>query len=70
MDTILKKFAWNKYISNSLSGCVLEVDFQNPKALCELHNNYPLVPVKETSNYQSKIAHFHNTTISNVKIAG
>ena len=53
-----------------MSGCVLEVDFQNPKALCELNNNYPLVPVKETSNYQLKIAHFHNTTISNIKIAG
>ena len=41
-----KEFDLNKYTSNSLKGCVLEVDLEYPKALRELHNDYPLAPDK------------------------
>ena len=37
-----KKFDLNKYTSNSSKGCVLEVDFEYPKELRNLHNDYPL----------------------------
>ena len=30
----------NKYNSNSSKGCFLEVDFERPKELHELHNDY------------------------------
>ena len=30
--------------SNSSIRCVLEIDFEYPKELCELHNNFLLVP--------------------------
>ena len=58
-----KKFDSNKYSSSSLKGCVLEVDFEYLKELCQLHNDYSLVPdkvelKKESSNYQLKIADF------------
>ena len=43
----LKEFDYNKYISNSSNGCVLEVDLEYPKELCELHNDYPLAPDKK-----------------------
>ena len=33
------EFDLNKYTSNSSKGCVLEVDFQYPKELRELHND-------------------------------
>ena len=41
-----KKFDSSKYSSNSLKGCVLEVDLEHPKELLELHNGYPLAPDK------------------------
>ena len=41
-----KEFHLNKYTSNNLKGCILEVDLEYPKELRELHNNYPLTPVK------------------------
>ena len=41
-----KEFDWNKYTSNSANGYVLEVDFEYPKELRELHNDYPLAPEK------------------------
>ena len=68
-----KSFNSNKYGSNSLDGCVLAVDLEYPKELCELQNDYPLAPEKEKlkkenlSNYQLKIANFYNTHIGNVK---
>ena len=31
-----KEFDWNKYSSNSLKGCVLEVDLKTPKGLRKL----------------------------------
>ena len=37
-----KDFYLNKYNKNSSEGCVLEVDFEYPKELRELHNDYPL----------------------------
>ena len=41
-----KKFGLNKYTNNSSKGCVLEVDFEYPEELPELHNDYPLAPDK------------------------
>ena len=41
-----KEFDFNKYISNSLEACVLEVDLEYPKELRELHNDYLLAPDK------------------------
>ena len=32
-----KEFDWNKYSSNSLKGCVLEVDLKTPKELRKLY---------------------------------
>ena len=43
-----KIFNSNKYSSNSLKGCVLEVDLEYPKELYELNNDYPLDPEKKT----------------------
>ena len=37
---------FNKYTSNNSKGCVLEVDFEYPKELRKLHNNYHLAPDK------------------------
>ena len=68
-----KEFDLNKYSSNSSKGCVLEVDLEYSKELCELHNDYPLAPDKieikreMLSNYLPKITHFYNILISNVK---
>ena len=39
-----KEFDLNKYTSNSLKGCVFEVDLEYPKELRELHNDYALAP--------------------------
>ena len=58
----LKQFDLNKYTSSSSKRCLLEVDFENPKELRELHNDYPLAPDKIEikreilSEYQLKIA--------------
>ena len=41
-----KEFDLSKYTSNRPKGCVLEVDFQYPKELGKMHNDYPLVPGK------------------------
>ena len=37
----LEEFDLNNYTNNSSKGCVLEVDFEYPKELRELHNDYP-----------------------------
>ena len=62
----------NVYILKSLTqinrckgskGCVLEADLEYPKALRELHNNYPLATdktEKKKSNYQLKIVGFYD----------
>ena len=56
-----KEFDLNKYTGNSLKGCVLKVDLECPKELCELHNGYPFAPYKieikreMLSNYQIKL---------------
>ena len=69
-----KEFDLNKCTSNSLKGCVLEVDLEYPKELRELHNDYPLAPDKieikreMLSNYQLKIADLYNIPIiGNIK---
>ena len=36
----------SKNSNNSSKGCVLEVDPEYPKQLCELHNDYHLAPDK------------------------
>ena len=41
-----KAFDMNMYSRNSSKVCVLTVDFEYPKGLRELHNNYPLAPEK------------------------
>ena len=41
-----KEFDWDKYTSKSSEGCVLEVDLEYPKKLCELHNDYLLASDK------------------------
>ena len=66
------KFNLDKY-DNSLRRCALEVDFEYPKELHELHNDYPLAPDKlETkremlSDCQLKTADNHNISIGNAK---
>ena len=68
-----KEFNFNKYTSNSLKGCVLEVDLEYPRELRELHNDYLLAPdqieIKRgiLFEYQLKIAHLYNITIGDVK---
>ena len=63
----------NKYTSSSSKGCVLEIDLEYPKELCELHNDYPLAPDKlemkkeMLPKYQQMISDFFNSPISNVK---
>ena len=63
----------NKYTSNSSKGCVLEVDLENPKELCKLHNDYSLAPDKRKikrdilSDYQLKIADIYNIPNDNLK---
>ena len=57
----------------SSKGCVLEIDFEYPKELCELHYDFPLVPVKieikkeMLSKYQLTTTDFYNILIDNVK---
>ena len=68
-----KEFDLNKDTSNNWKGCVLEVDFEYPKELEELHNDYPLAPGKIKikklilSDYQLKIADLYNIPIGSVK---
>ena len=51
-----KQFHLNKYTTNSSKGCVPEVDFEYPKDLQELHNDYSLAPdnieIKSEFNYR------------------
>ena len=69
----LEEFDLNKYTSNSLKGCALEIHLEYPKELRELHNYYPLsrdeIEIKREipSEYQLKIADLHNIPIDNVK---
>ena len=67
----------NKYSSNSSKGCVLEViNFEYPKELCKMHNDYTLaadkIEIKREilSIYQLKIADFCNNPIANVTKIG
>ena len=68
-----KEFDLNKYSSNSLRGCVLEVDLEYPKELRELHIHYLLAPDKTDIkremlfDYQLKIPNHYNIPISKVK---
>ena len=68
-----KEFDLNTYTSNSLKGCVLEVDLEYPKELHELQNDYLLAPDKieikkqMLSEYQLKIADLYNIPMSSVK---
>ena len=68
-----KEFNLNKYTSNGLKGCVLEVDIEYPKEFRELHSDYPLaadkIEIKKEllSDYQLKIADRCNIPIGNVK---
>ena len=68
-----KEFDLNKYIRNSSEGCVLELDREYPKALCELHNDCPLVPDKiiiireMLCIYQLRIADIDDIPIDNAK---
>ena len=68
-----KEFDINKYICNTLKGCVLEFDLEYHKELKKLHNDYPLPPdeieIKKEmlSKYQLKISDFYNIPIGNVK---
>ena len=39
-----KEFNLLKYTSNRSKGCFLEIDFEYPKELHELHNDYPNYP--------------------------
>ena len=61
----------NKYTSNSSKGCVLNIDFEYPKEIQELHNGYSLTPDKidikrEMLACQLKIANFYNIPIGNI----
>ena len=68
-----KEFDVNKYMSNSLKGCVLEIDLEYPKEMHKLHNDYPLAPDKieikkeMQSEYQLKIADLYHIPIGNAK---
>ena len=61
-----KEFDLNKYSSNSLKGCVLEVVLEYLKDSRELLNNYPLVPDRTEgkreifTDYQLKFANHYN----------
>ena len=68
-----KDFVLNKYSSNRSKRYVLEVYFEYPKELQELHNYYRLAPDKikikteMMSDNQLKIADLYNIQIDNVK---
>ena len=69
-----KEFHLNKYTSNSLKGCALEVDLEYSKELHELHNDYPLAPDKieikreMLCGCQLKTVDLYNIPIGNFKI--
>ena len=68
-----KEFDLNKYTNNSSKGWVLEVDFEYPKELWKLYNDYHLAPHKikikgeMLPDYQLQIADLYNIPIGNVK---
>ena len=68
-----KDFDFNKYTSNSLKRCDLEVDLEYPKELQQSHNDYPLAPGKieikreMLSDYRLKVVDFYFISIGNVK---
>ena len=68
-----KNFDLSKYDKISSKNSVLEVDFEYPKELCELHYDYPLAPdIREIkreilSKHQLMIADFNKIPIGNVK---
>ena len=41
-----KDFDLHRYSKNSSKSCILEANFEYPKELCELPNDYPLAPDK------------------------
>ena len=59
-----KEYDSKKYSNDSSKGCVLEANFEYPKELRELHNDYLLAPHKievkreVLSNYQLKLLIF------------
>ena len=61
-----REFESNKYSSNILIVCVLEIDIEYSRELHQLNYDYPLVPYKVgieneiLSDYQLKIADFYN----------
>ena len=65
------EFDFNKYISNSSKGCVLEVNPEYPKD--DLHNDYPLAPDKieikreMLPGHQLKIVDLYSNPIGNVE---
>ena len=67
------KFDVNSVSENIPIGYILEVDFEYPDELHELHNDYPLVPEKPAasyamlSNYCKKIADKHEIKVGDVK---
>ena len=68
-----KELDLNKYNSNSLNSCALEIDLVYPKKLRKLHNEYPLALDKTEiqremlPNYQIKIASFCIIPTRNIK---
>ena len=51
----LERFGFNKYTSNSLKGPVLQVDYEYLNELRELHNDYPLAPIKNRNQKRNSI---------------
>ena len=68
-----KEFNLNKYTRNSSKGCALEVDFEYPKELRELHYGHSSAPDKKEvkseilSQYQLKTVILYISPIGNVK---
>ena len=46
---------WKKLSDRKGHGCILEVDLEYPKALHDLHNEYPLAPERLTVNNVEKL---------------
>ena len=68
----LKDFGLNKYSKRNLKDFILRVDFQCPKELNELRNDYPLtsdkIKIKKMlSKYQLVIFDLNNTLICDTK---
>ena len=68
-----KDFDSNRYSGNSSEGCVLEVALEYHKELCQLRNDYPLVPdkikieEKILSKFQLMIADLYNIPNGTIK---